>query len=126
MIYAGLVSEAEMVLEFLRSDLRSPDWPPLYAGSPHLDRHGALIERADLSKEDDTRARSELLGTGRGYGLNRWLFERFPQDVRWHRVYLPLDELKRAKYLADCAKWLTISQGTRRVAEGAAHLDLHE
>jgi hypothetical protein len=69
-------SEDEMIVYFLRGELTSRRFGP----GPRAALSAAglserLLTDADLSDEDENRARRDLLGTTRGYGQNRDVFD---------------------------------------------------
>lgn len=122
MIDRGCASEPEMVLEFLRQDIQSPDWIPCYQNSRHWAQRTALLEQPDLQNDDDNAARGELLGAGRGYGRNSCLFAGFPMDMAWRRFAIENAEVQRLKYIAE-KTWIGVSNGSRLVGDGAKYLD---
>lgn len=124
MIDLAASSVHEMVLEFLRQDIQSPDWIPYYQKSRHWTRRGALLEHPDLQNDDDNAARGELLGAGRGYGQNAALFAGFPPDVTWRRFEMGNAEVQELKYIAE-KTWIKASNGSRLVGDGAKYLHRH-
>jgi hypothetical protein len=121
---AGPVAEDEVILAFLKAEIDSPRFGPIYAGilqNSGLNRT-ALIERANLSSDADNRTRLELLKTVRGYRANEYLFRGFPADPRWRRVDLTPADIGNLKY-ANFPTWTQLSGGTRLVADGARNVD---
>jgi hypothetical protein len=122
MIDKGAASEDEMVLEFLRADMRSPDWATKYRKSRYWAHRKALTdEHASPTDAVGNRARRDLLRKGRP-----GLFRDFPARVEWRRCELSLEELKTTKYLAHCEKWERVSRSTREVGVGARHIRLDQ
>lgn len=81
-----------------------------------------LLTEADLTDERANRARRELLGTTRGYGRKRQLFdEAFPERVRWVRAVLAPGELARVRYM-DYSYWNELSGGTRLPVDAARRI----
>jgi hypothetical protein len=121
---AGSVAEDEVVLAFLKAEIDSPRFGPIYVDilqNSELDRT-ALIERANLSSDADNRTRLELLKTVRGYRADAYLFRNFPADTRWRRVDLTPVDVGNLKY-ANFPTWTKLSGGTRLVADGARNID---
>jgi hypothetical protein len=122
MIDKGAASEDEMVLEFLRADMRSPDWATKYRQSRYWAQRKVLTdEHASPTDAVGNHARRDLLRKGRP-----GLFRLFPARVEWHRCELSLEELKTVKYLARCEKWARVSRLTREVGVGARHIGLDQ
>jgi hypothetical protein len=82
----------------------------------------SLIDEADLLDERANLDRMRLLATVRGYRLNKFLFQQFPNDVRWRYVTMPVRDLDRVKY-ANCEPWATYSGGGRLVVDGARNFE---
>jgi len=82
----GPATEDEMVLEFLRAEA------------------GPLVNQPDVEDEEQNARRRTLL-VGRGYGLNAFLFQGFPQDVAWEIATLTIDELSRTRYIEHDDTW---------------------
>jgi hypothetical protein len=122
MIETGPASEHEMVLAFLRAEIDSPRF-----GGHHvwaLNQVGcdrSIIDRADLTNENQNIARKQVLAAVRGYGTNAWLFRGFPVDVRWRRVTLEPHDFKKLLY-ANEETWIRLSDGTRLVSTGAQNV----
>ena len=113
-----------MVLSFLQAEIDSTRFGPTYAGilaHSGINR-GLLIDRADLDSAQDNRIRQELLKVVRGYGNDTFLFRGFPNNVRWRRVALEPPDWDAVKY-ANYPTWVTLSGGTRIVADGARNID---
>ncbi len=98
-------SEAEMIWEFLQMEMNSPRYEAEISAA--LVKHGAtakLLLDADLSSDTENRLRREVLGSFRGYGQNRGLFERFPQQVNWYRAEMTAADLPQLRYI-DYSYW---------------------
>jgi hypothetical protein len=123
-IEIGPATENEMVLAFLQAEIDSTRFGPMYAGilaNSGIDRR-MLIDRADLNSAQDNRIREELLKLVRGYGNDTFLFRGFPNDVRWRKVALEPQDWDAVKY-ANYPTWVTLSGGTRIVADGARNIE---
>jgi hypothetical protein len=123
----GPATENEMVLAFLRGEIKSPRFGALYKPCfDHLHPFGFspqnLVENADLRSPRDNAQRIQILKAVRGYRANQWLFTGFPNDVFWRRVVLEPADLNTVKY-ANYPTWVTLSGGTRIVADGAKSID---
>ena len=125
-------SEDEMVACFLLGELTSHRFGAgVHAALRAAGRSERLLTEADLTDGDANRARRELLGTTRGYGRNRDVFdEDFPTGVRWIRAVLAPDELARVRYI-DYSYWNELSGGSRlpidavpRIREGVRVFDV--
>jgi len=81
-----------------------------------------LVENADLRSPRDNAQRIAILKAVRGYRASQFLFAGFPNDVLWRRVGLESTDWNTIKY-ANHSTWLTVSGGTRIVADGANNID---
>ncbi len=126
MIELGPATENDMVLAFLRAELGSPRFGARYG--PHLANlntvgitRGRLIDNADPSSSRDNAYRIKLLQAVRGYPDGS-AFRSFPKDVMWRRVGVEPADWVRVRYMNDSG-WVTLSRGTRVVADGAINID---
>ena len=70
-----------------------------------------VIVSADLNSTEENIARKKLLGKFRGYGLNRELFENFPNEIQWSLCNFVSDDLNNIRYI-DYSYWNELSKGT--------------
>jgi hypothetical protein len=123
MMELGVAPEDDVVLAFLRAEIDSPKWGPLYLRllrDLHLDR-GSLIDVADVRAGS---IRKDILGAVRGYGRNDLLFAAFPRDTRWRRVRVELSDFYRLKCISNDERWFKLTGGTRLIQEAARNLDV--
>jgi hypothetical protein len=126
MIELGVAPEDDVVLAFLRAEIDSPKWGPLYLRllrDLHLDR-GSLIDVADVADVRAGSIRKDILGAVRGYGRNDLLFTAFPRDTRWRRVRVELSDFYRLKCISNDERWFKLTGGTRLIQEAARNLDV--
>jgi hypothetical protein len=118
-------SEADMVACFLFGELTSDRFGPgLREALSAAGLSERLVTQADLSDEDENRARRELLGVTRGYGENRDVFDEVfpdPASVRWVRAELSQAELARVRYI-DYSYWNELSGGSRLPLDAARRI----
>jgi hypothetical protein len=116
-------NEDEMVACFLLGELSSERFGEGVREA--LDAAGLserLLVEADLSDEADNERRRALLGSTRGYGQDRDLFDGgFPTDVDWVWAELTPAELARVRYV-DYSYWNELSGGTRLPSEAAVRI----
>jgi hypothetical protein len=121
----GESSEAEMIACFLRGELTSPRFGPgLRAALSAAGLTDRLLTDADLSDETENRARRNLLGTTRGYGQNRDVFDESfpaPADVHWTRAELNPTELAQVRYI-EYSYWNELSGGSRLPIDAARRI----
>ncbi|MGH7910668.1 MAG: hypothetical protein ACREOV_02995 [Candidatus Dormibacteraceae bacterium] len=81
-----------------------------------------LLTEADLSDENENRARRDLLGAARGFRQSRDVFdEDFPAGVRWIRARLDRAELAQVRYI-DYSYWIELSGGSRLPVDAARRI----
>jgi hypothetical protein len=117
------IEEDEMVATFLKAEINSPRWKESITNS--LAQYGKdrrLIDQPDLMNADDNVTRSHVLGSYRGYKLNKYLFTDFPNDVQWQKVVLDIKDLRCIRYLKNCPAWSELSGGTLLAADAARRI----
>ncbi|MFT4307780.1 MAG: hypothetical protein ACMXYM_00220 [Candidatus Woesearchaeota archaeon] len=118
----GDVSEDEVVAVFLKGELGSQRFGAHIRQLLEQDGRGTgLVLHPNLQSEEENLYRRSLLGLTRGFGMNRDLFERFPDDVRWKNARIPKEELERVKYI-NYSYWNEISRGTRLPRDAAKRI----
>lgn len=130
MIELGPATENEMVLAFLQAEVDSPRFGlPFPSVFEQLQRFGitkqTLLEIPDLDSPRDNSLRTQLLSELRGYRKNSLPFAGFPDDVRWRRVGLQSGDWEMVRY-ANEPTWVSLSAGTRRVVDGANHIEINQ
>jgi len=108
MQHIGSLTEAEMVLEFLRAELRSPRF---------AERYQRWLIARDLAPDIDIATltpeiRKELLWSARP-----GMFKSLPYPIEWSRVVLGADDVDHLYYMNE-AVWRDFSNGTRLVKQG--------
>ena len=105
-------SEEEMISEFLKAEYHSERF------SEHIKKvmkelllGESIILSADLNNMKENIARKKLLGEFRGYGLNRELFENFPNKIQWSLCNFVSCDLNNVRYI-DYSYWNELSKGT--------------
>ena len=109
-----------MVLAFLRAEIHSPRFRAVVIGALGGDRSLVYSPRLDDSTQNTRRRRA--LAAVRGFGVGTYLFRGFPSDVEWRRVALTREEVGGLQY-ANHPTWVTLSDGSRLVREGAANVE---
>lgn len=111
------ISENEMVLAFLSAEVDSPRFGGL-ARSILGDLE--LVRQPDLSDTIANRRRRSALAQYRGWGINGYLFQGFPREVRWKLVEVTVRELGHFRY-ARVDPWIALSGGSLLVRDGASN-----
>jgi len=112
-----------MVLVFLKAEIDSPRFGSTYRtilANSELDRR-SVIDDPDLSSEQGTLIRRELLKLVRGYGTSQALFRGFPHNVQWRRVLLDQTDLSKLKYANEPSR-VALSSGSRLVSQGSENV----
>lgn len=105
-------SEDEMISEYLKTEYHSERFSEqikMVMKEFLLDEN--VILSADLNNTNENIARKKLLGEFRGYGLNRELFENFPDEIQWSLCNFVSDDLNNIRYI-DYSYWNELSLGT--------------
>ncbi len=105
-------SEDEMISEFLMAEYHSDRFSEnikKVMKKRFLDE--SIILSADLNNPNENIARKKLLGEFRGYGLNRQLFENFPNEIQWTLCNFVSYDLIKIRYI-DYSYWNELSKGT--------------
>lgn len=71
----------------------------------------SIILSVNLNNTYENIARKKLLGEFRGYGLNRELFENFPNEIQWSLCNFVSCDLNNIRYI-DYSYWNELSKGT--------------
>ena len=105
-------SEDEMISEYLRAEYRSERFSEhIKKVMKELSLDESIILSADLNDKNENAARKKLLGEFRGYGLNRELFENFPNEIQWSLCNFVSCDLINIRYI-DYSYWNELSKGT--------------
>lgn len=105
-------SEEEMISEYLKAEYYSERFSEdIKKVMRELLVDESIILSADLNSTNENIARKELLGEFRGYGLNRELFENFPNDIQWNLCNFESYDLSNIRYI-DYSYWNELSKGT--------------
>lgn len=100
-----------MIAEFLQAEIDSARFREgILTALQGMDER--IIRAPDLGRDDENRLRRAVLGTTRGYGRNKDLFEGFPADVTWYHAQLTSAELESVMYI-DYSYWNLLSGQTR-------------
>ena len=105
-------SEEEMISEFLKAEYHSERFSErIKKVMKELLLDESIILSADLNNANENIARKKLLGEFRGYGLNRKLFENFPNEIQWSLCNFESHDLVNIRYI-DYSYWNELSKGT--------------
>lgn len=105
-------SEEEMIAEFLKAEYHSERFAEhIKKVMKKLLLDESIILSADLNNTDENISRKKLLGKFRGYGLNRELFENFPNEIQWSLCNFVSRDLNNIRYI-DYSYWNELSKGT--------------
>jgi hypothetical protein len=124
MVELGPATQDEMILAFLRAEIRSSRYRQLIM--QNLARVGfeeRLIDSPNLADARENNARERLL-CYRGWP-NTFLFQGFPRDATWRRVLLEPRDFEAMRYIDDAdtgRHWVNLSDGTRLVTVGARNV----
>lgn len=115
-------SEDEMISEFLKTEYHSERFSErIKKVMKELLLDEGIILSADLNNADENNARKKILGEFRGYGLNRELFENFPNNIQWSLCNFVSDDLSKIRYI-DYSYWNEMSSGTHSPLTAAQNI----
>jgi hypothetical protein len=111
-----------MVAVFLQTEIQSARYQDKILALLARDgKDSRIVNTPNLHDADANAYRAQLLGDFRGYRQQRELFERFPDEVAWHRAILSKEELARILYI-DYSYWNQLSGGSRFASDAAANI----
>ncbi len=116
------ITEDEVIGIFLQTEINSKRWGETLKDYLARDQKLiSLVEYPDYKNNDENDYRRNLLGKFRGYGNNTSLFENFPTKVKWQKIILKKEELKKIKYM-NYSYWNELSANTRLAIKGAENV----
>lgn len=105
-------TEDEMIAEFLKTEYRSERFfEQIKEVMKELSLDESIILSADLHNAKENIARKRILGEFRGYGLNRDLFENFPNEIQWSIGDFVSSDFNKIRYI-NYSYWNELSKGT--------------
>ena len=105
-------SEDEMISEYLKAEYHSERFSErIEKVMNELSLDESIILSADLNNTNENIARKKILGEFRGYGLNRELFENFPNEIQWSLCNFAGNDLNNIRYI-NYSYWNELSKGT--------------
>lgn len=100
MVYLRESSEDEMILEFLKGEIKSERFQnEIFEVLKKLEVSVDLIEKADLNRIDENLKRKEIMRSFRGYGGNIHLFKNFPDIIRWIFAECTKEDINCIRYI---------------------------
>lgn len=112
MIILRDASEDEVILEFLKGEIKSPRFQAqILEVLDKLNVNTDIIDKADLNNADESYRRKEILRLFRGYGANTDLFENFPGISKWVFAKCTYEDIKSIRYI-NYSYWNELSKHT--------------
>jgi len=116
------ITEDEMISIFLKGEIQSFRFGEKILKQLEKDeKDRSVIDKPDILSKEENEYRKRMFGNYRRYGLNKDLFENFPNDIEWKRVILDKQDLLKIKYI-NYDYWVELSGGSRLVADGAKNV----
>ncbi len=116
------ISEDEMISIFLKGEIQSFRFGEKILKQLEKDQKDrSVIDKPDILNNKENEYRKIIFGNYRGYGLNKDLFENFPNNIEWKRVILDKQDLLKIKYI-NYDYWVELSGGSRLVSDGAKNV----
>ena len=112
MIYLRNSSEDEMILEFLKGEIKSERFQAQIIEVLNNQKISTdIIEMSDLNNTDENFKRKEVLRLFRGYGSNTDYFEEFPNISKWIFAECSCEDIKNIRYI-NYSYWNELSKHT--------------
>lgn len=112
MKYLRESSEDEMILEFLKGEIKSSRFQDqIHKVLNQLELKPDLIDNANLKNDAENRKRKEIMSYFRGYGRNTNLFENYPNIKRWIYAECSTDDIQNIRYI-NYSYWNELSKHT--------------
>ncbi len=124
------ITEDEVVAHFLKTEITSDRFKKYLLDILVRDNKDIkIINEPNLDDTEENQYRSNMLGEVRGWRQNKFLFTGFPSNIKWLRVILNKNDIKRLKYL-NLDEWVFLSGGTRLVKDAIENIkpgeELHD
>ncbi|MEK6847890.1 MAG: hypothetical protein AABX50_02070 [Nanoarchaeota archaeon] len=114
------ITEDEVITNFLKSEINSKRFrKPIILALKNKSKK--IILHPNLKDRKENQFRRKLLGKVRGFGMNRDLFENFPNNVKWFKAFIKRQELKNVKYI-NYSYWNELSNKTRLPSEASKNV----
>ena len=114
-------SEEEMILEFLKGEIKSVRFnEDLIKVLKKLNIDEKIIQNGDISNSDENRKRLEIMKLFRGYP-NQELFNNFPIIKKWKYAQLSFNDMKNIYYI-NYDYWNELSNNTGSPYEAAKNV----
>lgn len=112
MIYLRDSSEDEMILEFLKGEIKSERFQDQIFDILNSQKVSVdIIEKANLNSLEENKIRKKILGIFRGYGCNTHMFENFPNISSWIFAECTEDDINNIRYI-NYSYWNELSKNT--------------
>lgn len=112
MIYIREASEDEMILVFLRGEIKSDRFQSQIINVlAELKLSADVIENANLSNSNENQERKCIIREFRGYGSNMHIFENFPCITRWLFAECTIEDINNIHYI-NYSYWNELSKNT--------------
>ena len=122
----GPASEEEMIAEFVAAEVDSSRFGGAVRGG--LRTRGltrSLVDHPDLSNGSENATRASLLNDYRGWTSRTALFDRWPDEIDWHRAVLTAEDLPRLLY-AGTQEFAELSNGSYSPVDGVRRIESGE
>ena len=114
-------SEAEMLLEYLKSEINSKRFSErLEKTLAELNISKDIILNANLENKYENEQRKLIMEKFRGYPTED-IFERFPKELKWFYVEFEVGDIDKIFYL-NWEYWNEISNGTSKPTEASKNI----
>jgi hypothetical protein len=126
----GPATEDEVVMAFLKAEIKSPRFATSVQRCLQKSQSDhTLIDSGDIGDANQNGIRKKVLGCYRGFGANSALFVNFPGDVTWRHVALDASDFEKLRYIKETPMvvkdrlWTELSGGSRLVSLAAQNVD---
>lgn len=112
------ISENNMILEFLKAELKSERFDKHVINAlKRVSSNEKLILDANLNNSEENILRKNVLRIYRGFD-DKLLFDNFPRKIEWYEATLNEKDFEKIRYI-NYDYWKELSGGTRNVKDSS-------
>jgi len=115
------ISNDVMIAEFLSAEINSDRFGDKIRGILREKGYSKELINKPVFDQEENEKRQVVLAECRGYGLDKNIFENFPDDMEWFEGTINVNDLDSLKYI-NWDWWLKITDGTRLIRDAEKNI----